>query len=48
MKTNITTLETDVIRIWKEVEDTYNVHRDAKDRLCIAERKLAVARKNGD
>ena len=47
MKTPITTLETEVARLKLEAATAYNAHRDAVDRLCNAERKLAEARKNG-
>jgi hypothetical protein len=36
------------MRIRAEAITSYNAHRDAVDRLCNAERKLAEARKNGD
>lgn len=47
MKTDITTLEYKVDRIREEAVTAYNAYRDAVDRRCDAERKLAEARKNG-
>lgn len=48
MKTNIALLESEATQIRAEVADAYNAHRDAVDRLCNLEHRLAEARKNGD
>ena len=41
----ITVLEYTATQIRAEVATAYNAHRDAADRLCNIERKLAEARK---